>query len=140
MRILFLDDDWERHSHFTMLHLGHDIAHVNCVADARRVLSNSRRFDEAWLDHDLELQYEPVRAWNLRQVYQARRFERYECGLDVARHIAQMPRAIRPRRVFVHSINEGGALRMMDCLKVAGVDVHRIEELHYERAQLVRAA
>jgi len=144
MRILFLDDDWERHSHFTMLHLGHEIVHVNRVADAKRALLAGERFDEVWLDHDLELAQEPVvqQRWvgRVRQMHRPKPWTKYECGADVARHIVAMAVRRRPKHVFVHSVNERGAAHMVEMLRAAKVPVTRIVDLDYERADAVRGA
>ncbi len=143
MRILFLDDDWDRHSHFTMQNLGADIVHANTVGIAIEALGG-RRFDEAWLDHDLELQLAPVTRWFDRaQVYTPPRLWpewKYECGLDVARHIARMPVDRRPRHVDVHSVNTVGASNMMRALELAKVPATRIDQLRYDQALKVRAA
>jgi len=103
VKILFLDDDEQRHEYARKELIGHEVWHVRTVAEALTQLSVGV-FDLAMLDHDLGGQhYAPSNEVS---------------GYEVARRIADgdVP---RPGFVRVHSYNAPGANRMVAAL-VAG--------------------
>jgi len=106
MKILFLDDDLNRHSKFTEASNGSEVTFVHGVAQAIEALSNEQ-FDIAFLDHDLD-----------GRVFVE---ESEGTGTEVAEYIAKMPAETRPRIVIVivHSMNPYGAQRMMNILRGA---------------------
>lgn len=113
MRILFLDDNENRHRSFLAQNIGHVVVPVYKARHAINALEMYEPFDVASLDHDLDWQatagLEPLE----------------ETGLTVARHIASMPPERRPKMVIVHSFNPVGAQAMYDVLAEAGVNVAR---------------
>lgn len=109
MRILVLDDEPARHALFAAVWKGREIVQAWTADEAERAL-DGERFDLVTLDHDLG----PASRGD---------------GLRVARYIAQMPREKRPPHVVVHSANPVGAEAMVDTLRRAGVDAHRIDPL-----------
>lgn len=111
MRILFLDDDKERHRRFTMNRIGMNITQAWSHAEACRLLDETV-FDVAYLDHDLsELASAGMPAADEKT------------GTHVAEHIAAMPPEQRPRAVVIHSFNDYGRKRMAHILHRAGVRV-----------------
>lgn len=104
MKILFLDDDLDRHSKFTEASNGSEVTFVHGVAQAIEALSTDQ-FDIAFLDHDLD-----------GRVFVE---ESEGTGTEVAEYIAKMPAENRPRIVIVHSMNPYGAQRMMNILRTA---------------------
>lgn len=110
-RILFLDDDKERHRRFMMNRIGLAISQAWTCDEACRMLSETV-FDEAHLDHDLS----ELAAMGTPAAHE-------RTGTHVAEHIAAMPPDRRPRRVVIHSFNDAGRRRMAGILRDAGVPV-----------------
>jgi len=121
MNILFLDDDTARVSVFLELANGeHDVFVATTAEAAIRWLQGGLRFDIAFLDHDLEDQH--YRDWLLgvsKESYQPHE----RTGLEVARHVCQMPEGLRPKLVVCHSFNPPARERMVQELRTAGVAV-----------------
>jgi len=107
MRILFLDDDKDRHHKVRSRFIGTIAVYVFNYDEAVAELASQEPFDVAYLDHDL--------------VEQSARVEK--TGYDVAVYIAAMPEARRPRRIVIHSLNELGRQRMAELLTAAGFPV-----------------
>lgn len=97
MRILFLDDDRNRHDYFEYAMLfnvkDHQVIHVYSAKEAIEALLSNPPFDLAHLDHDLGNQ-----AGNN--------------GYEVAVFISTMPASMAPRKIIIHSSNQIGAERM----------------------------
>lgn len=112
MRVLFLDDDAERHTACARDYRDLDVTHVWTAAGAVAALEMGEPFDVACLDHDLGGQHFATSDEG--------------SGYAVAAHIARMEPGRRPREVVVHSWNPEGAARMVATLIEAGVRVARI--------------
>lgn len=108
-KILFLDDDAERHKRFMMDRIGMDITAVWNYADACAALRGTV-FDLAYLDHDLS---ELAAA--------GRPAKDEKTGTHVAEFIVSLPEKRRPRFVILHSFNDAGRRRMAAILDEAGV-------------------
>jgi len=97
MRILFLDDNTNRHEYFEYAMLSnakeHEVVHVYSAREAIDALINSERFDLVHLDHDLGS--EPGNT-----------------GQEVAIFISTMPDQMMPLKIVIHSSNHVGAERM----------------------------
>lgn len=105
MKILFLDDDKNRHATFRMNNIGLDITYV-WTADEAIEAFKKEVFDEVSLDHDL--------AWQKNmQLPDAGEGS----GYDVAIFISKLPKEKRPKMVIIHSLNPAGAHRMGQALK-----------------------
>lgn len=104
MRILFLDDNHDRHHAFRSLSIGHVVDHAYTARQAIDFLRENR-YDLVSLDHDLDWQA----TAGLTPLE--------ETGYVVADFIAAMESA--PTVVNVHSLNPVGAARMMDTLQSA---------------------
>lgn len=109
MRVLFLDDDRERHRAFKANAIGHDLVQAWSYEEALAALAGER-FDQVFLDHDLSDQ---------AAMGQPRPGER--TGLDVAILVATLPDEKRPHLVIIHSYNPDGARRMHRVLADAGM-------------------
>jgi hypothetical protein len=109
MKILFLDDNAERHKRFMMNRIGMDVTQVWNYDEACKALSETV-FDIAHLDHDLS----DLAAANMAP-------EDEKTGTDVAEFIAAMPEDKRPKYVVIHSFNYSGRQRMAGILSAAGV-------------------
>lgn len=113
--ILFLDDDPDRHALVTSLEkelisprppkirrpkLDHRLDHAWSAEEAMDFI-DKRRYDVAFLDYDLDA-FVPF-APN---------------GMAVVEYIVMLPKTLQPRKVVVHSLNQGTAPeRMMKRLK-----------------------
>jgi CheY-like chemotaxis protein len=113
MRILFLDDNEERHKAFMRANIGNNVDHVWSAREAIEAIDLNEPYDVASLDHDLD--------WKA----QAGMRPLEETGMVVAHHIASMPKERQPRQVIVHSFNPVGGKNMFDLLVSAGVNVAR---------------
>lgn len=106
MKILFLDDDVERHTRFKAAHIGVDVTYAWTSIDAINALK-SICFDEAYLDHDLGGEKSHMTLPS-----------RHEgSGYDVAVYISTLEADRRPYKVVIHSYNPAGAERMERALK-----------------------
>lgn len=106
MKILFLDDDEQRHTYAATALIGHDVTHVRTVPEALKQLAVGG-FDVAMLDHDLGGQhYAPSNEVSGYAVAQA-----IEAG------------QVKVPRVVVHSFNAAGATRMVAAIANSGVPV-----------------
>lgn len=112
LRILILDDDEARHAMLREHLRGHDLTHAwNSTEATSRVhgYSGESPYDVVMLDHDLGEFDEPSLG----------------TGLHVAREVALVSVARRPRLAIVHSHNPDGAAQMMAVLSDAGITAHR---------------
>lgn len=109
MKILFLDDDKDRHRKFKMNRIGMDITAVWTYADACVALTKTI-FDEAYLDHDLS----EMAAAGMPAPGE-------KTGTHVAEFIASLPEEKRPKRIIIHSFNDDGRRRMARILREVGV-------------------
>ena len=114
MKVLFLDDDKNRHYTFRKNNIGLDITFTWTAEEAIEALKNNL-FEEVSLDHDLR--YEA----NLTLPPKGE-----GSGYDVACYIASMPKEKRPSKVIIHSLNPAGAFRMGQALKECRLDGMRI--------------
>jgi CheY-like chemotaxis protein len=106
MRILFLDDDPERHALFNQaldMSMQEQVWAVYDVAGAIDALEEGSPFDIAFLDHDLD-----------GRIYVQ---ESEGTGTEVAQHITTLEPADRPGLIVVHSFNPAGASRMLKILQ-----------------------
>lgn len=111
-RILFLDDDEERHRGFSQMTIGNVVDHVYTARQAIEALEKNPQYDYVYLDHDLDymatMGREPLE----------------ETGQVVADHIAEkLSKDKHPKHVVVHSYNRPGAARMGRKIKEAGLRV-----------------
>jgi hypothetical protein len=105
VKILFLDDDEQRHDLFQRETIGHDVRHVRTVEQCIKALAEFGPYDAASLDHDLGGQHYATGPGH---------------GFDVAEFLA-MNVALAPPRVVVHSYNEAGAKAMLAVMARAGI-------------------
>lgn len=110
MRILFLDDNNDRHASYRRLSIGDNVDYAFSAKEAMRLLDKAQEpYDIASLDHDLD-------EWA-----QAGHEPRELTGEHVAKHIVQMTPERRPKKIIVHSYNGPGAAKMVAVLRDAGV-------------------
>lgn len=105
MRILFLDDDYERLELAKKNFDGHDLYLATTVKEAINCLEDASPFDMVYLDHDL----------GGKQMVESGE----STGYEVAEFIKQMPKYLLPKRVIIHSFNPVGALNMLNLLKTS---------------------
>lgn len=121
MRIMFLDDDPQRHQfvHDVLDEAPqHEITYVHTCLQATYALKSESVFDIVFLDHDL--------ADNRNGAGYSDAFSQ-DTGLDVARFITHTLAANkRPHKIIIHSLNPVGALRMYDELKAYSLEVFRV--------------
>ncbi len=116
IRAIVLDDSVARHARFAaMLGTVCDLTHARLFSEFTTVLR--RRFDVVYLDHDLGDEIEQERVPGM---YGG---DRPYDGRDAAAFVCDLPRALRPARVVVHSWNWSGAQNMAHDLREAGYAV-----------------
>lgn len=120
MRILFLDDDAERHAVATKRWADHDLFHAWNVCQFERLLLKYGPFDLISLDHDLGDYAEEDGRYGERT------------GVDAVRFMCiELPAEQRPSVTIVHSWNPIGAERMVKLLRDYGISCRR-ELFQYE--------
>jgi CheY-like chemotaxis protein len=126
MRVLTLDDMETRHYYFRRWFAGFDLVETYTAKEAITALDNGGRFDLVMLDHDLAESHYLTLSEGLSEE-QLPGMDEYEpgTGLDVARHIATMPKEKQPGQVVVHSWNPGGSAAMHETIYRAGIRVAR---------------
>jgi hypothetical protein len=107
MKILFLDDQDNRHKIFIGSHKSHDIISAYTADEAIEFIRNQSPFDLVSLDHDLGGVYLPSDE---------------NSGYAVAEYIAGMDKEKLPGEIVVHSWNESGAEKMIKKLGESGID------------------
>jgi CheY-like chemotaxis protein len=117
MRILVLDDMEERHKAFGRWYDGdHTVVHVWTAPRACRLLTSEKRFDVAFLDHDLR----PEHYYS----YLAGAGDEptdHGTGMQVVNEIVKLPSELRPVQAVVHSWNTDRAHEMVQRLRDVGV-------------------
>lgn len=118
MKLLFLDDDKNRHEMTKKMFIGVDIRHVWTAEEAIKAL-NEEHFDEVSLDHDLG---GSLTHGTLPGVGEG-------SGYDVACHLAALPMEKLPKTIIIHSWNPEGARRMGVALwelkRIYGVRIYK---------------
>lgn len=114
MRVLFLDDDDDRHRAFQRNAIGHELVAVYSYDAAAEVLAKLvageiERFEQMFLDHDL--------SWNAAM---GAPLAEEKTGRHVAELVAALPIEKRPDHVVIHSFNDAGARAMHRILYDAG--------------------
>lgn len=105
MRILFLDDNAERHVRFRHNSIGMDVVHVYSHEEAVQALAGDR-FDQIFLDHDLSV----AAACGVAPADE-------KTGYDTALAVAALPPDRLPDLVVIHSWNDPGSARMLTVLQ-----------------------
>lgn len=109
-RVLILDDDESRHSHFDKMLPQSSRTHVYTAQQAITTLEDSPAFDVVFLDHDLP------KSANLLNVTDP------GTGLDVATYIAkELDHSKKPGLVWIHSWNADGRRKMARILRAAEI-------------------
>lgn len=110
MKILFLDDNENRHAKFRQQSIGCSIDHVYTAAEAiEKIDDEDITYDIIFLDHDLNWQTE-------NQLN-----EDEEDGRTVARHLATVDR-YKDSIVIIHSLNNQGGMLMKGILEDGGYE------------------
>lgn len=112
MKILFLDDNPERHEYFKTITIGQDVTHVWNSQECMDALANNDPFDLVCLDHDLAGAY-----------FQE---DKANSGTEVAEWIHyKLAKDKYPKKVIIHSWNSTGAERMYKWIEPTGIPVVR---------------
>jgi hypothetical protein len=113
-RLLFLDDNPDRHVAFGTMSPGCSIVHVWTARECIDALCREgETFDCAFLDHDLD-----------GEIYVT---EIEGSGTEVAYYVRdQLPAERLPRSFVVHSLNPAGAERMREAISQRGVPTERV--------------
>jgi hypothetical protein len=114
MRILFLDDDPQRHLAFERASVGHVVTHVGNARDALCVLGLGN-LDLVYLDHDLG-----------GEASQGLLLADAEDGRYVVRQLLGFAELFRRTLFVVHSLNPVGAAEMVAALREAGLAADRV--------------
>jgi len=113
MRVLFLDDDQERHNKFTLNSTGCDVDHVYTAQEAIDSLA-SVDYRLVMLDHDLGGKESEGRL------------DCKEDGRMVARFIAENPERFTETTFVIHSLNAAGAKEMKVIIKEKNLIVETV--------------
>ena len=110
MKILFLDDNKERHAAYRRMSIGDDVDYAFTAKQAVSFLKTAETpYDVASLDHDLD-EYATMGQT-----------PRDLTGQYVAKYISKMPPEKLPKKIIIHSFNNAGSLAMMNILREAGI-------------------
>ena len=108
MKLLILDDDWNRHETFDKKFAGYSIRHTETAADTIAYLDIST-YDFIFLDHDLGGEaYVQSGAGT---------------GYEVAQYLAKTVDRHKGSTIIVHTWNTAGARNMQSILEQAGYTV-----------------
>lgn len=106
VNILIVDDEPARHKLFLKrLGSGNNVVIVNSFHGAVRELEKNRKFDQVYLDYDLD-QF-------VQSEIEVGPFSKHNTGIDVAKYIADMPQVKKPSLAIVHSLNASRAPIML---------------------------
>lgn len=109
MRILFLDDNAERHEYFREITIGQDVTYVWNAAECISTIEQNDKFDLFCLDHDL------AGAYLLQD-------DKANSGTEVAEWIHyKLSKDKYPEKIIIHSWNIHGAERMMKLIEPTGI-------------------
>lgn len=113
MRILFLDDNPNRHRQFLMQTIGCIVTQVWTARECIDAFLANEPFDLVCLDHDLG-----------GKTYQE---EKENSGTEVAEWIRhKLPKDKYPKKIIIHSWNPQGADRMYGHISLTGIPVKKI--------------
>lgn len=112
MKILFLDDNPERHRRFAQSHIGEEVTQVDTAERAIDTLEGDPRWDIVSLDHDLS--FEQQMACVKGEALPAKGDG---SGYDVALWMRRNARYLQIGHVIIHSFNPGGVDRMYSALR-----------------------
>ena len=118
MRILFLDDDPNRHTLMDKRYPSDEIIHTYDLYEYREALSKYDSFDMISLDHDLNDFIELTK--HRSYIGDSEGTGRDACGYLI-KFLSKAPKVIR-----IHSSNEDGANEMMLFLYSKGVSSERV--------------
>ncbi len=114
VNILIVDDEPARHKLFLKrLASGNNVVIVNSYHGAVREIQRNKKFDQVWLDYDLDQFVESEIEYGA--------FSKHNTGIDVAKHIASLPEAKKPSLAIVHSLNASRAPIMLAELEAGGI-------------------
>ena len=138
LRILFLDDNPERHETFRLRakwsYPNASLSHTVRAEEAIQIMKGEERFDVLSLDLDLDItsrlrepkSVDPAEWW-----YYWREKD-LEDGIAVARFIRdELPEDKLPSLVIVHSVNRNGAQRMVRTMKQR---LHEVYQLPFDNS------
>jgi len=114
MKVLFLDDDQNRHNVFRPNAIGCHVDNAFTAQEAIDLLDNNDDYDVVFLDHDLN--------WETNNQLN----DDEEDGRTVARHLSTI-KSYSDKTIVIHSLNNVGGLIMKGILEDAGFsNVHYI--------------
>lgn len=118
MRILFLDDDPDRHELMDRRHPLDEVIHVYDLDEYREALSKYDSFGMISLDHDLN---------DFTEVHKHRSYigDSEGTGRDACGYLIKFLHKA-PEEIIIHSSNEDGAVEMMLFLYSRGVASRRV--------------
>jgi hypothetical protein len=104
-RVLFVDDEWYRYLEFKENNPDVDIYYADTVEKGIEKLTRFYPFDVIMLDHDMcDEDYKDL--------------NRAEGGEYIARYIVANPHLVKEtKNIVVHSLNDGGAQRMVQIIR-----------------------
>lgn len=108
MKILFLDDDLQRHEHFSRYSIGHNVWHARTVQAAIKWLEKAGPFDVLCLDHDLTGQMIPEPCGDSQ-------------GCAVVAYLVKNKGTALRSMIRVHSYNKTSAEKMVADLTANGL-------------------
>jgi CheY-like chemotaxis protein len=125
-RILFLDDDPDRHHTFARNTEGHEVTHVSTYDAALHALVHDEPYDAVYLDYDLDM-FGPYDTGPIISMYSG---PAAFTGGSVASFIAhRLPKAKYPKKIVVHSWNDNGRTEIVTTLQRSGISIE-VEIFH----------
>jgi hypothetical protein len=112
--VFLLDDDTRRHRWFRKRFVNDEIDITDQIEEAKDYLSNNK-YDAIFLDHDL-----------IPEHYESSDHDDERTGVAIAFWLAENSQVQRSAKIFVHTRNADGALRMAEKLRDAGRDVEYV--------------
>jgi hypothetical protein len=112
--VFLLDDDERRHRWFRKRFANDDIDITDQIEEAKNFLSKNR-YDAIFLDHDL-----------IPEHYESSKHDDERTGIAIAFWLADNKTIQPAAKIFVHTRNADGALRMAEKLREAGRDVEYV--------------
>lgn len=121
MRVLFLDDNENRHKIFQHVTKNKEITHIDwaqTAEDAIKYLSNNQKYDIICFDHDLGEEHENIRAKNIETTEYGATMTGYDVAIFL---VTELEEELQPTYAIVHSFNTHGSRRITAALNEGGI-------------------
>lgn len=121
MRVLFLDDNENRHKAFKRVVVGTGVTHVDWAQDAKaaiKYLSDNPKYDIICFDHDLSDEHYSAFIENGENADYGDEMTGYDVAVFL---VTELDEEKQPDYAVVHTFNSSGAKRITAALNEAGL-------------------